>query len=144
MPISAFNRFNQFPEDLMKGVHNFTSDATASVKVALCATANAPVAGNSVLADLTQIAYTFVSSRQLTGITAEQTNGVCPLTCNDLTLTATGGSFAFRYVALFNDTTTAPVDALIGWYDYGATVTLLDGESILLDIASVILNTTVS
>jgi hypothetical protein len=72
--MATFNKFQQFVEDLAKGVHNFTSDATCTVTVALTAAANAPVATNSVLADLTQISYTNLSSRVITGITAEQIN----------------------------------------------------------------------
>ena len=55
MPSSTFTFFNQFKENLGKGVHDFTDDTTCTVTFALCAAANAPVATNSVLADLTQI-----------------------------------------------------------------------------------------
>lgn len=140
MPTASYNKFNQFSEDLAKGVHNFTSDGTCTVTVALTAAANAPVAGNSVLADLTQISYTNLSSRVVTGITAEQTSGTVNLTANDLTLTASGGSVAtFRYVVLYNDDPTSPADPLIAWFDYGSNVTLADGESLLLDFATNIL-----
>jgi hypothetical protein len=135
--MATFNKFRQFVEDLSKGVHNFTSDATCSVTVALCAAANAPVNTNSVLADLTQISYTNLSSRIVTGITAEQTTGTVSFTANDLTLTASGGAVAtFRYVVLYNDDPTSPADPLIGWYDYGSDVTLADGESLLLDFTT--------
>jgi hypothetical protein len=39
----------------------------------------------------------------------------------------------FRYAVLWNDTPTAPADPLIGWFDYGSTVTLAVGESLLVD-----------
>jgi len=69
---ATFNKFDQFVENLGKGVHNFTADANCTVTVALCAAANAPVASNMVLADLTEVAYTNLSSRVVTGITFEQ------------------------------------------------------------------------
>lgn len=131
--MAVFNKFNQFPEDLCKGVHNLSSDSSCSITVALTAAANAPVATNSVLADLTQISYTNLSSRIVTGITAEHTTGTVTITANDLILTATGAVATFRYVVLYNDDPTSPADPLIGWYDYGANVTLADTETFTLD-----------
>jgi hypothetical protein len=129
--------FQQFKENLFKGVHNFTADANCTVTVALCAAASAPVATNSVLADLTTIAYTNLSSRVVTGITAEHTTGTVTLTANDLVLSASGGSVAtFRYVVLFDDDPTSPADPLICFYDYGSNLTLADGESLTLDFGA--------
>lgn len=129
--MAAFNKFDQFVEDLAKKVHNLSTD---SLKIALCATANAPIAGNSVLADLTEIAYTNLSVRDITTTSAEQTSGTLALVLADLTLTASGGSVAaFQWIVLYNDTPTSPADPLIGWYDYGSSHTLADGESITLD-----------
>lgn len=141
--MAAFNKFNQFPEDLCKGVHNFTSDATCTVTFALSTVA--PTAANSVLADLTQISYTNCSSRVVTGVTAEQTAGSLTITATDLTLTASGGAIAdFRYVSLYNDDPTSPADPLIGWWDTGSTQTLLDGQSLLLDFTTGIATVAVS
>lgn len=136
--MATFNKFHQFVEDLAKGVHNFTSDSTCTVTVALCASANAPVATNSVLANLTQISYTNLSSRVVTGVTAEQTSGTVTFTANDLVLTASGGPVAtFRYVVIYNDDPTSPADPLIGWWDYGAAgVTLADGETLTIDFGA--------
>lgn len=135
--MASFNKFRQFVEDLSKGVHNFTSDSTCTVTVALTAAANAPVNTNSVLADLTQISYTNLSSRVITGITAEHTAGTVAFTANDLVLTASGGAVAaFRYICLYNDDPTSPADPLIGWYDYGSDLTLADGETLTLDFGA--------
>lgn len=129
--MAAFNKFNAFTEHLAEKVHNLGSDA---LTIALCAAANAPVAANSQLTDLTQIAYTNLSSRVLTVSASAQTAGVYKLTLNDLVLTASGGSVAaFRYVVIYNDTATSPADALIGWYDYGSDLTLASGETLTLD-----------
>jgi hypothetical protein len=132
--MASFNKFNQFVEDLAKGVHNFTSDSTCTVTVAL--TNSAPVAANSVLADITQISYTNLSSRVITGITAEQTSGTVSFTANDLVLTATGSVGPFRYVVLYNDDPTSPADPLIGWYDYGSSITLANGETFTIDFTT--------
>src|SRR5687768_5965383 len=122
--MASYNKFQQFVENLGKGVHNFTSDSTCSVTVALCAAANAPVATNAVLADLTEIAYTNLSSRVVTGITWEHTTGTVTMTATDLVLTASGGAVAtFRYVVLYDDDPTSPANPLIGWWDYGSNLT---------------------
>ena len=135
--MASFNKFHQFVEDLSKGVHNFTSDSTCSVTVALCAAANAPVNTNTVLANLTQITYTNLSARVLQNVTCEQTSGTVHFTADDLVLTASGGpANAFRYIVLYNDDPTSPADPLIGWYDYTSDLTLADGETLTLNFAS--------
>lgn len=132
--MAAYNKFNAFIENVFEGVHNFTSDATSSITVALTATANAPVATNSVLADLVQVAYTNLSSRIVLISSSAQTSGTYKLILTDLVLTASGGAVAaFRYIALYNDDPTSPADPLIGWYDYGSSLTLNDGETLTLD-----------
>lgn len=131
MPTSAFTRFHAFTEDVAKKKHNLGTDQLA---VALVAALNAPVQTNSVLANLTQIAYTNCSSRNVTTSGAAQTNGQFKLTLADLTLTAGGGNVGpFRYVVLYNDT--ALNDELLGFYDYGADITLADTESLLIDFS---------
>lgn len=135
--MAAFNKVRQFVENLCKGVHDFSSDASCSVTVALAAAANAPVNTNEILAHITQIAYTNLSSRVISGVTAEHTAGVVTLTANDLVLTASGGPVAaFRYVILYDDDPTSPADPLIGWYDLGSDIVLADGETLTLDFTT--------
>lgn len=127
--MATFNKFNAFVEHLAEGVHNLQSN-----QLVLALTNTAPVATNSVLADLTQIAYTNLSSRNLTVASSAQTSGTYKLTVNDITLTASGGSVGpFRYVVIYNDTPTSPADPLIGYYDYGSSLTLAAGETITVD-----------
>ena len=127
--MAAFNKFNSFVEAVAEKVHNLGSD---QIMVALTAAANAPIAGNTQLSNLTQISYTNCSSRAITTASSAQSGGTYKLTLNDLTLTATGGSVGpFRYIVLYNDTATN--DELIGFYDYGSDLTLADGESLTID-----------
>ena len=117
--MATFNKINAFSENLCDGVHDFSSDATCTVTCALTAAANAPVATNSVLTDLTEITYTNLSSRVITGIGTSNSSGTTTITANDLTITASGGAAnAFRYIVLYDDDPTSPADPLIGWYDY--------------------------
>jgi hypothetical protein len=100
--------------------------------VALTAAANAPVATNTQLSDLTQVSYTNLSTRNITTSSSSNSSGTYKLVLTDLTLTASGGSVAaFRYVVIYNDTATN--DLLLGWYDYGSDLTLANGESLLID-----------
>jgi hypothetical protein len=133
--MATLTKFQQFIEDLHKGVHNFTSDSTCTPTFALSNAANAPnAATHTVLANLTQIAYTNLSSRVITGISAEQTSGTVKLLATDLVLTAAGGAVAaFRYLSMFNDDPTSPADPLIGSYDYGADQILNDTETLTVD-----------
>ena len=132
MPSSTFTFVDQFKEDLLKEVHDFENDTFI---VALVASANAPDTSDAVLADLTEIAYTNLSSRTLTGVSGEQTSGTAPLLMDDLVLTASGGSVAaFRYIVIYNDTSTSPADPLVGFWDYGTDLTLADGQSLTIDV----------
>lgn len=132
--MAVFNKFNIFTRDLGAGVHNFTSH---TLKAAF--TNTAPTAANSVLADITQIAtaggYTGGAGGGVTldGATWTTAGGVAKLTITDEVFTATGTVGPFRYVVLYNDTPTAPVDPLIGWYDYGASITLNTNETLTID-----------
>lgn len=131
--MAAYNKFDQFVEDLAVAVHDCDTD---QFTVALTAAANAPVASNSVLADLTEISYTNLSSRNLTTSTASQTSGTYTQLFADLVLTASGGAVAtFRYVVIYNNTPISPADPLVGWYDYGSDLTLADGETLTLDFS---------
>lgn len=129
--MATYVKFNSFVEALAEKAHNLASD---QIKVALCATANAPVAGNTVLADLVEIAYTNLSSRNITTVSSGQTAGTYKLVLDDLTLTVSGGAVAaFQYIVLYNDT--AAGKELIGFYDYGSSVSLADGDQFILDFS---------
>lgn len=124
--MSAYTKFNSFVEAMAEKAHNLQADV---IKVALCNVA--PVAGNAVLADLTQIAYTNLSSRTITEVSSSQTGGTYTLVMSDLVLTSSGGPTGpFRYVAIYNDSATNK--ELIAFFDYGSAITLADGETLTL------------
>lgn len=120
--MATFNKFNSFVEALAEKVHNLGAD---TLTVAL--TNTAPSAANTQLSDITQINYTNVSSRTLASVTSAQSSGTYTLDAADLVLTASGTVPTFRYIILYNDTATN--DELIGYYDYGSSVDLLNGET---------------
>jgi hypothetical protein len=126
--MAAFNKFNSFAAAMPNKIHNLSSDV---IKVALTATANAPVATNTQLSNLTEIAYTNLSARTVTVTSSTQSSGTYKFICADLVLTASGTVATFQYVVLYNDTATNK--ELIGWYDYGSAVTMLNTETFTID-----------
>jgi hypothetical protein len=131
--MAAYNKFDQFVEDLAKGVHNCN---TGAFKVALSNVA--PVVGNKVLADITQIvaANGYVAGGNAAAfVSGAQTGGIYKLTLSDVLFTATGGAInTFRYAILYNDTPAAPLKPLAGWWDYGAAQNITLGNSFLVDL----------
>jgi hypothetical protein len=129
--MATFNKFDSFVEAVAEGTHNLGSN-----QLTIALTNTAPVAGNSVLANITEITYTNLSTRNLTTTSSSQTGGLYRLIVADTTLTSTGGSTGpFRYVVVYNST--AAGGPLIGWFDYGSSITLLSGESLTVDFDQV-------
>lgn len=125
--MATYNKFQSWAEYESEAVNAGTDQFV----VALCATANAPVNTNAVLADLTQISYTNLSSRNLTTAASSQTGGTYKLDFDNLILTASGGSVAaFQYVVVYDDTVAG--NPLVCWFDYGSALTLADGETLTL------------
>jgi hypothetical protein len=127
--MASCNFFNAFKENGVETC-NLGSDV---FKVALCAAANAPVATNSVLADLTTVSTANTDSVTLTTSSSAQTSGTYKLIIADKVITATGAVGAFRYVVIYDDTPTSPADPLVCWYDYGSEISLSTGETLTLD-----------
>lgn len=119
--MATYNKFNAWAETMVESA-NLGSDQFV---IALCNTS--PVATDSVLADLTQISYTNLSSRNVTTTSSSQTGGTYTLVLADLVLTASGSVGPFRYVVLFDDTLAS--DPLVGWWDYGSSITMSSGET---------------
>ena len=136
--MATFVKLDGFVEHLAEGVHNLGSN---QLVVALSNTApgsesSPPTAStaNCILANVTQVSYTNLSTRNITTSTSAQTSGTYKLVLTDLVLTSTGGTTGpFRYVYIYNDTPTSPADPLIGYYDYGSSITLQAGESLTID-----------
>lgn len=137
--MATFNKVNDF---VVNAVHNMDLESD-QVVVALSNTAPSSETsdpssdGNGVLANVTEIAYTNLSSRNVTTTSSTQTSGTYKLVLSDITLTSSGGSTGpFRYVYIYNDTVATPADPLIGYYDYGSSLTLNDGDSLTIDFSA--------
>ncbi len=130
--MASFAKFNAFVENLAEGKFNLGTD---TLKVYL-SNATPDAAADAVKADLAEISagngYT-AGGNQATISSSVQTSGTYKLVLADpATWTASGGSIGpFRYAVLFSDT--AASDELIGYWDYGSSITLASGETFKVD-----------
>ncbi len=134
--MASFTKVNDFVKNMANAM-DLDSD---TLKVALSNTdpasgTDVTADGNGILANISEVSYTNLSSRTLANVTSTQSSGTYKLSADDLTLTASGGSVAaFRYVVIYNET--AASDPVIGYYDYGTSLTLNDGDTFTIDIGS--------
>lgn len=127
----AFNKFNQLVKDMVDGVHDFDGHV---FKVML--TNTTPVATNTVRSNLAEISAGngYNAGGVTVTVTTSVTGSTAKITCSDATFQASGGPMAaFRFAVLYNDSPTSPADPLVGFWDYGQSVTLQDGETLTFD-----------
>lgn len=127
--MAAYNKFQDFTEQLVRGVHDWDAH---TFKIALTNTAPtatqttwnvtdhpAPVAANG-----------YTAGGTATTIAVSETTGTTTVTGTQVVFTATAGGIGpFRYAILYNDTATSPADAAIAWWDYASSITLADTET---------------
>lgn len=128
--MATFNKFNAFVEALAEKKHDLGAD---TLKIMLSNTA--PSSANAVKADITEISagngYT-AGGATATQTASSQTGGTYKLVLTDVVFTASGGTMAAsRYHVLYNDT--AASKDLIGWWDYGSSVSPAAGETLTTD-----------
>lgn len=134
--MASFNLINDWLDNLHENV-----DA-ASDQFMIALTNTAPGAettpptgdGDGILGNITEVAYTNLSTRNITTTSSSQTGGTYELILQDITLTSTVGSTGpFQYVYVYDDTVATPVKPLICYYDYGSALTLQADESLNID-----------
>lgn len=124
--------FYSFQGNLLKGVHDFTSDSTCTLTLAL--TNTAPALTNTQRSHITEISYTNLSARVITGVALTNTLGVWKVTADPLTVTASGIVPTWRYAVLYDDDTTN--DQLIMYWDAGLPVNMVNGQNYLFNIVN--------
>jgi hypothetical protein len=125
--MAAYNKFQDFVDQLGRGVHNFSAHA---IKIYL--SNEQPLVTDTVKTDIAEIAGGNGYTAGGTSITPtwSETSGTGTLQGVSLRITASGGSIGpFQFVVLFNDTPTSPLRPLIAWWDRGSALTLTDGDS---------------
>ncbi len=132
--MAAYQKYEVFVEDLIRGVHNF---GTNTFKVMLSNTAP-NLATNNIRADANEIAggNGYTSGGATTAMSVSRTGGTAKATAGDVSFTASGGAIAtFRYVIVYNDTATsaAGADPLICVFDFGSAVNITSGNTFTVD-----------
>jgi hypothetical protein len=129
MAAVSLTKFHCLTADLAHGKHQWD---TAVIKILL--TNGAPSLSNTIRTNITEISagngYT-TQGLTLTTTSSGQVSGAYKLVLADFTLTATGNIGPWRYAVLYNSTSAST--PLIGWYDYGSSITLSSGEGFLFD-----------
>ena len=123
--MAAYNKFQDFSEQLVRGTHNFASNV---FKVYL-SNDTPSASADTVKADLAEITAGngYTAGGATTTITISETTGTTTVSGTQASWTATGSVGPFRYAVLYNDTSAS--DNLVAWWDYGSSVTLANGES---------------
>lgn len=136
----AYNKFQDFVEQLGLGVHNLNTD---TLEIYL-SNAVPSASLDAVKADLAEIATGNGYTPPYDTLNAyTETGGTGTMTGTDVVITASGGSVGpFQYAVMFNQTPGAPVDPLVSWWDNGSAITLNDGESFTVDFGASILTIT--
>jgi hypothetical protein len=127
--MATFNKFQDFAEQIAKGVHNFASH---SFKVALTNTAPAAtdVSWNTTPHPAPAAANGYTAGGTATTISSSESGGTMTIQGTQVVFTATAGGIGpFRYAILYNDTASSPAKAAVGFWDYGSSITLADTET---------------
>ena len=132
--MATYVKYQDFVEQLCRGVHNFGSHV---FKVAL--SNGTPDATHTTLSAITELStangYTAGGATTTIGIT--ETTGTVTVTATDpAAWTASGAGISFRYAALYNDTATSPADALIAYWDNGSSTTVTSGNTLTVDFGA--------
>lgn len=134
--MATFTKINDWAGNMVKVANVATDQFVVALSNTAPASEGTPPTGDGagILANVTQVAYTNLSTRNITTTSSTTTAGTMKLILADLTLTSTGGSTGpFRYVYIYDDTPTSPVDPLVMYYDYGTSITLNATETLLID-----------
>lgn len=131
--MATFNKFEGFIGYLGLAAVNLNTDL---FKVYL--TNTAPSASlddvKTDLAEITAVNGYPAGGSDITN-TYSEASGTGTMGATDVVFTASGGSFGpFRYAVIYDDTHAS--DILMGWYDYGSSITVLDTETFTVDFGA--------
>src|SRR3989304_2401630 len=116
--MATYNKFQDFVEQVLLAKHDFS--AAGHVFKIYLSNAVPSASLDAVKADLAEIGAGngYTAGGEDTQNTMAEATGTATVTGTKVVWTASGGSIGpFRYVVLYNDTQTAPLDALVTWWD---------------------------
>lgn len=124
--MAAYNKFQDFTEQQIIGTHDWDGNVFKIMLV----NSPAPIATNTVKANLTEISAGngYTAGGTATTITVSETTGTTTVQGTQVVFSASGGNIGpFQYAVLYNDTATNK--NLVAWWDYGSAVTLNSGDT---------------
>lgn len=126
--MATYNKLDSFVDALSKKLLHLGTD---TLKVGV--TNTAPVRTNTQYSNLVDLstANGYTAGGATTAQTLSNASGTEKLVCADVVISATGAVGPFRYAYLYDFTATNK--DLIGWWDYGSSVTLANGETFTID-----------
>lgn len=143
--MATYNKFNSFVEDILnKDIDLIGSPPGDTLKIGLTNTSpNAADVRVDTTVSPDQIQATSNANEiaagngytegggSLTGVTGTRSSGTVTVAANEFTWTAAGGTIGpFQYVYLYDNTAkTTATRPVIAWWNYGAALTLNDGET---------------
>jgi hypothetical protein len=142
--MASFVKYETFVNDLAGKVHDLLGTAGSGAdtcKVMLSNTAP-NVSTHTVRADVTELSTGggYTSGGSTATNVGSSSGGTFTLAGTDVVFTASSGTIGpFRYAILYNDTPTSPADPLVGYWDYGSSITLADGETFTVNFGASIL-----
>ena len=133
--MASFNKFNDFVEQLSLKQHDCNADPFY-----IFLTNEAPLAADTTRADIADLstANGYTAGGADTQNTMSESSGTATTVGTDVVWTASGGTIGpFRYVVLYNQVGgLGSGNKLIGWWDYGSSITLNSGETFTTDFGA--------
>jgi hypothetical protein len=125
--MATFNKINVFTQELGLGTHVFGTDV---LKLGLTNT-DPTAAGTVLTAGLSTANGYTAPGPTITGVTWTTSGGVAKLVIADVVVTAAGGPIGpFQWAVIHNSSKS---NKIVGYYNYGSSITLLDTETFTVD-----------
>ena len=140
--MASFNKFRDFVEQLGLKQHDLNADP-----LYVFLTNEQPLVTDTTRADIADLStgngYT-AGGADTQNAASESPAGTLTVTGTDIVWTASGGTIGpFQFAVLYNQVGGLGAgNKLIGWWDYGAPLTLNSGETFTVDFGSSILTIT--